>query len=887
MGKSVFGKKNSPKKGKNFTRKLDRLALAGVVSLFGISVATAAVPATEVVNLPTAAALGGGDQVGSQLVAATYNGGKGPGIWIVADGGYRLYHNGALLAEDNQAGRVRFVPMTFLPGENAISVVGVNGKGAPGVMVQIDELDRSYYSGSGWYAKPDYGIYNNAWKNKGRDLSQWGGATSLNYANSALPSGGTLSGWPSGSQSKWIWTGKDTDTTVALLFNLNIKAEGYGANTTGGNAGKIVVASDSASIRKYLQSSDALTILVPEGTYDFRKFRNAATEANSKGRTWCRTTCSEKNRVTGKTNTFYRIAFEKNSCSSITETGVQIVKESDNLQQWENWITTKSNKSLVGMGRGANLRGAAIAVRSNEGSGNHIYRNLAIYDVNPHLIEGGDGLETVGTASNHVKQFWADHISYKWISDGMDMEFVDEATISYLDFDGANDYNCWGTDPYMALVEDAHLTYANNYWHNTYGRVPKVTGESNGSQVHLYNQYVDYNRFFIAGANGHSSSAKAYVRYENSYINNGQGYLAEWGDNGYVYFSGITFGSGTKQQHRYNGTVTSGVPQASTFDPPYSFTKRTVANLPSEIPSLSGVGGRYGSMPSYNQAFGQSKKAASVSMTAPAVNATFQTGDAVTLKADAMANGSSVKSVAFYVGNTLVGTATSAPYQVNATDLEAGVHSAVAVVTDNAGLSQMSAFVTFTVEGEMYPEVVKCGAGSSNQSINLGEAIADFCYTWTGAETVVPEGFPAGIVTNIDKANRKISISGTPSEAGVFSFSVSATNNDSTFVKNGRITVTDPNAPASSSSVPVESSAEVASSESVVPESSSSEGTLGIAQSVNMATEAETGFYRIFDLQGRPLYAGFQKPATLPAARAVVVEYTKSGAVKRRYIERR
>ena len=104
-----------------------RLTLASVVSFWGISAVRAAVLTTEVVNLPMDAALGGGDKIGSQLIAATYNAGEGPGIWIVADGGYRLYHNGALLAEDNQAGRVRFIPMTFLPGENAISVVGVNG----------------------------------------------------------------------------------------------------------------------------------------------------------------------------------------------------------------------------------------------------------------------------------------------------------------------------------------------------------------------------------------------------------------------------------------------------------------------------------------------------------------------------------------------------------------------------------------------------------------------------------------------------------------------------------------------------------------------------------------------------------------------------------------
>ena len=758
------------------------LALAGVVSLFGIS--TAAIPATEVVTLPSDAAYGGGDKIGSQLIAATYNAGEGPGIWIVADGGYRLYHNGALLAEDNQAGRVRFVPMTFLPGENAISVVGVNGKGAPGVLVQIDDLDKSYYSGSDWKSKPSVG--NASWKNKGRDLSQWGGATTLNYASNKLPSGGALSGFAANTQAKWIWTSAETDLTAVLLFTFNVKAEGFGASTTGGAAGNIVFASDSASIRKYLQSNDAVTILVPEGTYDFRQFRNAVTEAKSKSRTWCKKTCDEKNAVTGKTNTFYRITFKANSCADLNESGVQIVQESENLKQWDNWITTKANKTLVGMGRGANLRGAAIAIRSNEGSYNHIYRNLAIYDVNPHLIEGGDGLETVGTASKHVKGFWADHISYKWISDGMDMEFLDDATISYLDFDGANEYNCWGTDPYMALVEDAHLTYANNYWHNTYGRVPKVTGENNGSQVHLYNQYVDYNRFFVAGANGHSASAKAYVRYENSYIDNGNGYLAEWGDYGYVYFSGVTLGSKTKQQHRYNGTVTQGIPQAETFNPSYSFEKRTVANLPKEIPNLSGVGGRYGKMPEYNQGFGQSNKAASVSMTTPSAGAKFDAGKAVALSANAKDNDGSVKKVDFYVGTTLVGSATASPYQVNAEGLAPGTHSAVAVVTDNSGLTWMSEYVTFTVEGTL-----------------------------------------------------------------------------------------------------------VESSSSVVPESSSSEmkssssATTAIAQRVNLGTEAETAYYRIFDLQGRPLFTGMQMPAKMPAAHVMVVEYSKNGSVNRRYLKNR
>ena len=54
---------------------------------------------------------------------------------------------------------------------------------------------------------------------------------------------------------------------------------------------------------------------------------------------------------------------------------------------------------------------------------------------------------------------------------------------------------------------------------------------------------------------------------------------------------------------------------------------------------------------------------------------------------------------------------------------------------------------------------------------------------------------------------------------------------------------------------------------------------------MNLGIEAETAYYRIFDLQGRPLFSGIQKPAKMPAAHVMVVEYTKNGAIKHRYIQ--
>ena len=85
------------------------------------------------------------------------------------------------------------------------------------------------------------------------------------------------------------------------------------------------------------------------------------------------------------------------------------------------------------------------------------------------------------------------------------------------------------------------------------------------------------------------------------------------------------------------------------------------------------------------------------------------------------------------------------------------------------------------------------------------------------------------------------------------------------------------------------------SSSSAEPESSSGEsgevvesssGTTSIAtRATNFATEAEAGYYRIFDMQGRPLYSGDRMPSHMPAIRVIVVEYSQKGTVMRRYVQ--
>lgn len=131
--------------------------------------------------------------------------------------------------------------------------------------------------------------------------------------------------------------------------------------------------------------------------------------------------------------------------------------------------------------------------------------------------------------------------------------------------------------------------------------------------------------------------------------------------------------------------------------------------------------------------------------------------------------------------------------------------------------------------------LTKCGAGSSNQSINLGDSIDDFCYTWTGNGEVTAEGFPKGIKVDVDKSAKKVSVSGTPAEAGSFSFTVTITGADDSFKKNGSIQVADPNISSSSSVTESSSSATKDESSSSVtenePSSSASEPTEELEES--------------------------------------------------------
>jgi hypothetical protein len=87
----------------------------------------------------------------------------------------------------------------------------------------------------------------------------------------------------------------------------------------------------------------------------------------------------------------------------------------------------------------------------------------------------------------------------------------------------------------------------------------------------------------------------------------------------------------------------------------------------------------------------------SVALIAPANNATYTASASVTVSANAATESNTLNGVSFYLGSTLLGTVSNAPFSLTTTGLGAGTYTLTAVAVDGSGLSATSAPVNITV----------------------------------------------------------------------------------------------------------------------------------------------------------------------------------------------
>ncbi|SHH45536.1 pectate lyase [Massilia sp. CF038] len=261
--------------------------------------------------------------------------------------------------------------------------------------------------------------------------------------------------------------------------------------TGGGSAPSQLVASCSALVSALKSASPAVVQIAAGSTIDCR--------TAPRSQSACAVACPSY-QDPGKTT--YRIPVGSQTCKELGSAN----ETRYNRPRDEITIAVASNKTLLGLGPDARLIGASLNLGNAH---NIIIRNLAIENINPGLVEGGDGITL--DRSSHV---WIDHVRFKLISDGhVDIKNSANVTLSWNRFEGSNPAVCGSQHHYTNMVDNSSVTLHHNFWNKTSGRNPKLDGAA--TRAHLYNNYwLDITYFAINGRDG------AQARIEGNYFAN-------------------------------------------------------------------------------------------------------------------------------------------------------------------------------------------------------------------------------------------------------------------------------------------------------------------------------------------------------------------------------
>jgi pectate lyase len=336
-------------------------------------------------------------------------------------------------------------------------------------------------------------------------------------------------------------------------------SNGLTTTTGGGNAAPNTVTTCD-DLRKYLSDAQARVIEIPSGTTLDCRTAPRTQQA-------CELQCSKD----AATPVFWRIPVGDMTCTSLADTngdGTLDIPAGKLVNKERREVSMKvgSNKTLRGLGSGATLLGVSLSI---EKQSNIIVQNLKISEINPDLVEAGDGITI--NESHHV---WVDHCELSMISDGyLDIRYGSSAvTVSHNRIVGKNQYVCGGQHHYISLVSDAEVTFNNNYFDHPSGRNPKV---SDASKVHLYSNFYDSVSYFCT-----SSGAGSEILVEGNYYRDSR--YPHWADGGSIEATKNQYAGTTSAEHRdSNGSV---------FDPPYAYELLDVSKLPQTIPASAGVG---------------------------------------------------------------------------------------------------------------------------------------------------------------------------------------------------------------------------------------------------------------------------------------------------------
>lgn len=175
--------------------------------------------------------------------------------------------------------------------------------------------------------------------------------------------------------------------TVVSSQSVSGKPEGYGSKATGGAAGETVTPTSTEELENYLTSSDPYTVVLSQ-TFDFRETEGTASE----------TGCAPYG-----TDSACQIAINKDDwCTNYQSDAPSADVSYDKAAL--NPIQVKSDKTIIGDGQNGVLLGKGLRLAG--GVDNVIIQNIAISELNPQYVWGGDAITLDGSSN-----VWVDHVT--------------------------------------------------------------------------------------------------------------------------------------------------------------------------------------------------------------------------------------------------------------------------------------------------------------------------------------------------------------------------------------------------------------------------------------------------------------------------------------------
>ncbi|KAJ6145011.1 hypothetical protein N7470_008906 [Penicillium chermesinum] len=250
-------------------------------------------------------------------------------------------------------------------------------------------------------------------------------------------------------------------------------AAGFAKGVTGGGSATPVYPSSTSELVSYLGDSEPRVIVLSK-TFDFTGTEGKATA----------TGCAPWGTAPG-----CQKAINQNDWCSNYESSAPAVSVTYDKAGVEG-ITVASDKTILGVGSSGVIKGKGL--RLANGVSNVIIQNIAITDINPEYVWGGDAITLAGT-----DMIWIDHVTTARIGRQhivLGTNASRRVTISNNFINGETEYSatCDGYT-YWAIYLDGSsdlVTLKGNYIYKTSGRSPKVQGNT---LLHAVNNYWDNN----------------------------------------------------------------------------------------------------------------------------------------------------------------------------------------------------------------------------------------------------------------------------------------------------------------------------------------------------------------------------------------------------------